>query len=528
MFWVVRFALLLLPLSAFAQSQSGIPCGPPAFPAGSTCTDTAYGLGSALGGVRIGFDEYAAEPGTSQFTARPNPNPFAPDCGGEVPRAFDVNAVPGRGTLVLRELEDAGSANGLCDPATAASCPVVVPYGPTRVPFPDCDPVFGDPTAQVCDASTLGPSGMLLSTQATLFNGGVEVLASNEMSLEGSWGSRILDPSGPGTRVNWDPDGSGPEPNEIEFFLRGCLCCDALGPQCAFPFGFANYPVLNCPQSFPRPTRRDTSDLVFDATPSVGPWGAFKHDIAELPGGVQQFGVCTVDRSLSCDRTAPAAPGTAHCFLDSGQECSGDADCGGGVDFCQSDATGFPAGPTDCPDLAGGIPQQCDYREWGIRQPPERLLPDGSPNPNICQGSQWHLEGTPAAGCTILERFAVDGDPGPGCQIPNFGIQTFPDDDCDRQPDIPDLCPAIGEFGPGTDSNSDGIGDECQCGDGNADGFVTGLDIGAVALCANGAAPCDSTLVDADGDGATTGIDIGGIVSVVNGAATGSLDCLRN
>ena len=526
--FLVSQLFLVLPPVANAQSQSGIACGPPAFPAGSTCTDTAYGLGSALGGIRLSFDEYAADPDSSQFVTRPQLSPFAPDCGGESPRVFDVDAIPGRGTLVLRELEDAGSANGLCDPVSSGSCPVVVPYDSERLPFPGCDPVLGDPTAQVCDETSLGTSAIALASQESLFGGAVEILAANEMSLEGSWGRRIIDPTGPGTRVNWDPDGAGPEPNEIEFVLRGCLCCDALGPHCAIPFAFQNYPLLNCPQPFGLQSRRATSDLIFDAAAGVGPWGSFEHEITELPGDVQQYGVCEVDRTLGCDRTAPAAPGTAHCSLNPAQECSGDADCAAADGFCRSDATGFPAGPTDCPDLAGGVPQACDYREWGIRQAPHRVLPDGSPNPNACQGAQWHLKGRPASGCTIVDRFAVDGDPGPGCRIPNFGTQTFPDDDCDGVPDSPDLCPALGEFGVTTDTNQDGIGDECQCGDANLDGAITSLDIAAMTLCAHGVTPCDPTIADADGDGSVTSLDIGGVVNVMNSTNPPALECPRN
>ena len=95
-----------------------------------------------------------------------------------------------------------------------------------------------------------------------------------------------------------------------------------------------------------------------------------------------------------------------------------------------------------------------------------------------------------------------------------------------------DLCAFIGEENWFLDSNNDDIGDECQCSDGTGDGAITSLDIAAVALCANGAAPaesCDATIVDATGDNATTAEDIGGVVAVVNGAIqTNALQCLRN
>ena len=78
------------------------------------------------------------------------------------------------------------------------------------------------------------------------------------------------------------------------------------------------------------------------------------------------------------------------------------------------------------------------------------------------------------------------------------------------------------------DTNGDGIGDACQCGDVNEDGAITGIDIGGMSLCANGVVPCDSTIADADGDGVTTALDIAGVVAVVNGTiATSALDCQR-
>ena len=66
-------------------------------------------------------------------------------------------------------------------------------------------------------------------------------------------------------------------------------------------------------------------------------------------------------------------------------------------------------------------------------------------------------------------------------------------------------------------------------GDANGDGAVTGIDIAETALCANGASPCDATIVDSTGDNATTAEDIAGVVAVVNGdATTSALLCGRN
>ena len=76
------------------------------------------------------------------------------------------------------------------------------------------------------------------------------------------------------------------------------------------------------------------------------------------------------------------------------------------------------------------------------------------------------------------------------------------------------------EFNPYDDANDDTRGDDCQCGDVNGDGAVTGIDIGGTARCANGIDVCDASLIDADGDGATTAQDIGGVVTAVNGIVT--------
>ena len=95
-----------------------------------------------------------------------------------------------------------------------------------------------------------------------------------------------------------------------------------------------------------------------------------------------------------------------------------------------------------------------------------------------------------------------------------------------------DLCPSLNEINQLLDTNDDGVGDECQCGDQSGDGAISSPDIGGTALCANAALPfedCDTTLVDATGDNATTAEDIAGVVSVVNGViAPEALRCVRN
>lgn len=69
----------------------------------------------------------------------------------------------------------------------------------------------------------------------------------------------------------------------------------------------------------------------------------------------------------------------------------------------------------------------------------------------------------------------------------------------------------------------------CICGDYNEDGSLTSMDIGGVAMCANGMVLCDSSLVDTDGDRSTTALAIGGVVTTVAGNLPAApLRCDRN
>ena len=75
----------------------------------------------------------------------------------------------------------------------------------------------------------------------------------------------------------------------------------------------------------------------------------------------------------------------------------------------------------------------------------------------------------------------------------------------------------------------DGIGNECQCGDGNLSGDITALDIGVMAQCANGQIVCDTTITDTNGDVVATSIDISAVAQQVNGVVQPwDLTCARN
>lgn len=101
------------------------------------------------------------------------------------------------------------------------------------------------------------------------------------------------------------------------------------------------------------------------------------------------------------------------------------------------------------------------------------------------------------------------------------------DADQDGFGDGVDSCPFFASENQ-LDTNGDGRGDVCQCGDGNADGLISADDMDAVVMCSIGIESCDSTIVDADGDGITTALDIGGVSAVSNGAIPAlALNCSR-
>ena len=353
--------------------------------------------------------------------------------------------------------------------------------------------------------------------------------------------------------------------------LASCICCDSTSDVACAAFGFPEYPQLGCPdlRGSDNPIRRDMSDWVF-AGGAGTPWVS---ENLVVPG--QQEGHCAQNDQRSCGTRSSPFTGAdvgkctnssgLFCAM-SGGPCTEDADCPGGIaDPCESpcqdpENPANPALASECDDVAfGGIEGDfCNFVEAGHRNFVRGFLPDGRQDPTFCTGSINVIQGFPDERCTFPVALPQN-DPLPGCRLTNVGVDRRPDNDCDGIDDATqgrcapdgrdacasdadcasgncvnggDLCAFIGERALWTDTNNDGIGDECQCGDANADGAITGLDIGAAALCANGVAPfgaCDSSLLDATGDNSTTAEDIGGIVSAVNGFIdTGALLCVRN
>lgn len=332
-----------------------------------------------------------------------------------------------------------------------------------------------------------------------------------------------------------------------------CFCCQSTTAVICPFFGLAEYPALNCGEVTEPPTNNVAApDWLFEG----GRGTAWELESIQVPG--QQEGVCNENALRPCGTRGDFWAGAAN------------GKCESGTPACAADPFGADlALASGCDDVAfGGVAGDfCDLSENGIRISDNRINPDGTPNAAICNQSSVHMVGAPAELCALAVDIP-DGDPQPGCALINIGLANQPDLNCDGVDDTTqgrcqpadssicsdpaqcppcaadgdcasgncinngDLCPFIGEANWFLDTNNDDIGDECQCGDGNGDGAITGLDIAAVAVCANDPVSnpiCDATIIDATGDNATTAEDIGGIVAAVNGTIqTSDLACLRN
>ncbi len=207
---------------------------------------------------------------------------------------------------------------------------------------------------------------------------------------------------------------------------RSLICCNDLidGALCAAG-SLSKYPVIT-----------DAPSLAFDQA-NMAPWifeggpgtpFAMDEDF-EVPG--QLHGVCLDDRTVPCTST--------------GSQC----------------------------DALGG----CDLRERGWRFQPNDVLADGSPNTTICNTAPFVFRGFPEENCSIIQVYPVNGDPGPDCAVRNYGPHFRPDLDCDGVADGVDLCPSYSEIDQLSDTNGNGRGNECECGDATRDGLVNIGDI---------------------------------------------------
>lgn len=443
------------------------------------CETYKHGLGN-------GFD-----PAGTRIISRFNPALGSPECGPEqAPRLI-------QGQMILVEPVDS-----VCNTDTAPNntCPVRMP-GNAFGPGTDYSYLF------IPDRINFG----------FFFFGGAGIAEIGNVT-----GIRVDDDgqAGGSTTVSWNHDPRDDDTadattlNSFSWFLNnvgdpfnpdpnlrtgGVGCCDSIDNAFCAAILLNEYPAFTVPVGNPTPERTDGTDLFF-----TGNKGTSFRSGSDEPDG-QLYGVCEDDRTIPCDLLG-----------------------------------------TNCPT------GNCDFAEIGVRTSSANVrlnVPgeaNGTPDPSECATNQTDIRGyavDAATGrsqfCPILDFYAAGmaGDPQPTCLLLNFGTFTRPDNDCDGVEDDtdgdgqpgPDLCPTLSEQRWFDDANDDGIGDECQCGDASGDGAITGIDIGATAICANDGTACDSTQADADGDVATTGLDIAGVVALVNGnIQTSDLKCARN
>ena len=561
----ITVLILMLMLAPHADAQL-IDCGP----GGADCTDTLYGLGN---------DDVPVGPGPFTNThAQFRPGPGDGSCGPDLGSVL-------QGQILLRDQNS-------CVVSATSRCAVEIPqivdtsgffntgknasdFGPLGIVatsnggFADFGGNLGfrqlagtctQDSGEACGVDGDCPSGAgCLSTCAS--DAGTTCSTESDAACPVANDCR--------TRVSWEGIGLCTDNTTVcntdaectgeDICLSGfvfddsggnCNCCQSsTGVTCAL-FGFVEYPALNCGQSGVPTRTAEGPGWIFEG----GRGTKFEHERIQVAG--QQEGVCAGNRFRPCGALGDFWAGGAN------GKCTGAPTCG--ADPFDEDNLALIS---DCDDVAfGGLAGDvCDFSENAFRLNP--VNPDGTQNTSECILSAIRLVGTPGELCA-LPNDIPDGDPQPGCRLTNVGIVPQPDLDCNGIDDTdegrcqpeggaicsdPDLCPPcavdgdcasgncinngdlcqfIGEVNWFLDTNNDDIGDECQCGDGNGDGAITGLDIAAVAVCANDPlsnAICDATIIDATGDNATTAEDIGGIVAAVTGAILPSdLQCLRN
>jgi cysteine-rich repeat protein len=277
------------------------------------------------------------------------------------------------------------------------------------------------------------------------------------------------------------------------------VCCTSNNPSACdlvVP-GQPNYPLLlsrTC-ADVGRITGVDdnvTSDWIFTGGKGTRFYTDPNHQLAG-----QMAGVCTANRLRACFRPEATQLCTAP-----------------GVPY--SCCTGNLAGTCGTECLA---PDTCDLRERGYRGQVRcgrfntQTSNNGNPDPRCCATSVTVLRGEPSGGCTLLPRFPVNGDPGPGCQLQNYGIDRRDDDDCNGVADFSnDICPFLSEWDQDLDSDDDCPGpgcrgDECECGDQSGDGDVTVSDLVQINLVIFGSTD-EKLICDGNNDAACNVSDI--------------------
>jgi hypothetical protein len=402
---------------------TGIDC---AVPGG--CTVTRYGL-HAPGSHALAVDpldphQWAhADFAGSYAYEKSAADPADPGCGGE--RDF----APIFGQFLLRE-----QAN--CVPGTTTGCPVEFATdlaNPALSPDPNRSFFGGARTLRSTIATPGGPSSLSL---------GIAL----DAVLEGS-GMRYAIPGSQQTRIEW---------GEVLLIAEnGALCCNdgAAGALCGAlgTGGWERYPLLN--------DLADASGILVGMPDWVFAGGRGTAFGVDLSAGVsgQAHGVCAQNRGWGCTASGTGCTGPGPC------DCNRDR-CDPEIDRCSVNDSVHCSSHADCRGFA--VSDSCDLRGGGWRLDLQTLLPTGEPDPAQCGRGMHVFRGFPGQGCSLVRRYSVDGDPGPSCAIQGFASSIRPDENCDGVDDrMPDLCPHFSELDPFADTNGDGRGDECECGD---------------------------------------------------------------
>jgi hypothetical protein len=392
------------------------------------CSVTKYGLHAAdsyrrlhdpLDPLQWTHTDFAG----SYVYDKASPDPADPGCLGE--RDF----APIFGQFLIRE-------QTLCVPTVSTGCPVE----------------FAADLAN--PANPLDPNrsffGSARTTYSSLVQGGTAVRLWLGFALDGvleGRGTRFAMPGSSQTRIAWDEiQVSGDDGNACCNDDSGLDLCNTLGGGT-----WARYPLLNDLSSMAA-RRIELPDWIF----AGGAGTPFATDLGPVVQG-QVYGVCAAHRDWGCTASGTGCSGTEPC------DCTHDR-CDPATHRCSATPAVACTSHADCRGHA--VADVCDLRELGWRLGTESALPDGQADPERCGAGMYVFRGTPGRNCSLVRRYAIDGDPGPSCAIANFGSSVRPDQDCNGADDqVPDRCPYYSELDPFADANADGRGDECECGD---------------------------------------------------------------
>jgi hypothetical protein len=293
---------------------------------------------------------------------------------------------------------------GTCAIAAGTSCPVEIPLTNNTTPFAQRSeilaPIWAKSPAGVGGLLDLLSSGAFALSGSSSSNPADQCLASFIRTVP-SQGRRYLLPASRGgdgikTFILWNEDPTG-----ASALYRhnddGVVCCNSSATLCTAVGPFLKYPILNR-NSCRISSASNPGIALFLQTPDWifqgGPGTSFQTDPEFVVPG-QIGGVCLVNRDRGC--TVPGGPAAL------------------GIDCATLDRD--PATP-------GLQPDTCDFREPGIRSTRPGTLPNNYPITDRCANSFYVLRGTPSANCHITERYIEDGDPGPDCDVVNFGVRT--------------------------------------------------------------------------------------------------------